>query len=125
MKKLLVFLLAVVPLVCFVSCNDEELLITKEKMVGKWLIQDKVGGFTTDCERTEYIIFNEDNTLLRSQCGPDITGTWSVENGQLNINISLDSTFANATYSSELLSETEIKVKCVERPYIWAKYKKE
>lgn len=125
MKKLGFFIALIITLTCFVQCEEDALVITKDKMVGKWVIQDKVGGFTTDCERTEFIVFNEDNTLLRSQCGPDITGTWSVENGQLNLNISLDSTYANATYTSELLSETEIKVKCVERPYIWAKYKKE
>ena len=123
MKKL--GLLAVL-MILFAACTEEEVHITMNThvIIGKWNVKDKVGGFTTDCERTEYILFNADSTIFRQQCG-QTSGIWYIENEKLVLDLVLDTVFTDATYSCELLSEREIKIKCVEKPYIWATYTKE
>ena len=124
MKKITRISLVLFIIACFFSCADENLVITKDTMMGKWLIKDRAFGFTTDCERNEYIIFNADSTLLRQQCG-QTTGNWYIQNEKLILNLTLDTTYSNSQYDCELLSEDEIKIKSVDMAYIWATYKKE
>jgi len=127
MKKLLFITVVVLSFACLISCDDKKSIITPEGMIGKWLIKDKIGGFTTDCERNEYIVFNADSTLLRHQCS-ETTGTWSVQNGKLVIHLPVDSTYANSSYSCELITPTEIKVSLKSSDFpitLWATYKKE
>lgn len=125
MKKIIPITLITFIIVGFFSCA-EDLVITNETMVGKWLIKGKVGGFTTECERNEYILFNADSTLLRQQCNQTILGNWYIDkNDKLILNLTLDTAYSNSQYDCELLSEDEIKIKSVSMAYLWASYTKE
>lgn len=111
-------------LVGFYSCEEDTPVITQESMVGKWLIKDRSFGFTTDCERNEYIMFNADSTLIRQQCG-QTTGSWYVANDELFVQLVLDTVYANGDYKCELLEKDVIKIKSVDNAFIWASYQKE
>lgn len=124
MKKIL--LVATLFFLCigFFSCDEEKPVITTKSMIGKWLIKDRAFGFTTDCERNEYIIFNADSTLLRQQCG-QTTGTWYVQKEELIVDLVLDTTYTSSEYKCELISENVIKIKAVNNVLLWATYKKQ
>lgn len=125
MKKILIISSLLLLFIGFFSCEKDEPVITSESMVGKWLIYDKAFGFTTDCERNEYILFNADNSLIRYQCNDTIYGSWNVQNKELILDLVLDTTYTGSEYKCELLSEGVIKIKAVNNVLFWATYKKQ
>jgi hypothetical protein len=98
--------------------------ITKENILGKWKVYDRFPSLSTDCEKREYIIFNEDSTLYRAQCDT-LTGKWQIL-GDTILEITFDS---GDTYGSNckcyFVAENKIKIEPKQKSMFWATYIKE
>ncbi len=125
MKKISLLLLVFFVSTVFMSCEKTDLEITENLMVGKWIIKSRSFNFTTDCEKNEFIVFNEDSTLVREQCNDTTYGTWYVENEQLLLNLVIDTNYLSSEYKCELIAEDQIKVEATNNFLIWMKYAKE
>lgn len=129
MKTIFIPLFFVISLTLISGCfNMEEPInkpITKENILGKWTVYDRFPSLSTDCEKREYIIFNEDSTLYRAQCDT-MTGKWQIL-GDTILEITFDPTAV--TYGNNckcyFVAENKIKIEPKQKSMFWATYIKE
>lgn len=127
--KLLKFSLILVLGLLFVSCSNQDdqtdQTINENNILGMWRISNRFPALSTDCEKSEYIVFYADKTFFRDQCGKS-EGTWEVVAGEFQINIAtVDSVpVSGQDYKCFYEEDNKIKVQSLSNSLFWATYTK-